>query len=246
LTPATQRLSFIIPNFVTCTGLCFGLAAIFLCFHNEFVWSAWLITLCVLLDKLDGTAARLLNASSKIGVELDSLSDFITFCVAPAILVSTALVQPGRPLHGMPLAIIAYASAATYVVAGAVRLAKFNCLEQQGEGLKRNFVGIPTTICGAFLATLMLVFFKYDLIDLAGPYMPAIMAICALSMVSTLLLPKLGKWERNWMNYFTMANAVIVPALILTHTCPEYLLGLNITYVFVGVIAASRPSYKVV
>ncbi len=245
MTTAKQRLAFVVPNFITCVGLSLGISAIFLCFHGDFWNAGWLLAACVIVDKLDGTMARLLNAGSPIGVELDSLSDFVTFCVSPGILVSTALTAPGGPLNTTYWAVVAYASSLVYAIAGAVRLAKFNCLEHSGEGLKRNFQGIPTTMCGGLVSSLMLVAIKYDLMATVGPYLPAFLVLCGMAMVSRIYLPKLGRRKMRWLNLFTAANMGIMPALIILRTLPEYLFAMAVIYIVVGVIAANRKGYEV-
>lgn len=240
-----QRLAFVVPNFITCFGLSLGVVAIFLCIRGDFWNAAWLLTACVVVDKLDGTMARLLNAGSQIGVELDSLSDFVTFCVSPGILVAAAVTAPGQTLAEPPGLILAYASAIIYAVAGAIRLAKFNTIEHSGDGLKRNFEGIPTTMCGALLSSLMLVLIKYDLVAACSAWLPGLLVVMGISMVSHLYLPKVMRRESRLLNYFTAFNVILVPVLIVSHQLPEYLLAITLLYVVVGVAAVNRRGYEI-
>jgi len=240
------RLTYVIPNLITCSGLALGVVAIFLAMHDRIMSAAWLVTLCVLLDKLDGTAARLLKAGSDIGVQLDSFSDFITFIVAPAVLVATALTSKTSLYGAMPVAAMAYASALVYVVAGAVRLAKFNCLEQSGEGPGGFFIGLPTTLGGAFFATLLLTLDKYDVFQIAAPYLPLLLVVYGMLMVSGVYLPKLGRRKMKVVNLFFATNLAVVPVLIICRILPEYLLFLVLLYVLVGVIFANRKGAEIV
>ena len=141
--------------------------------------------------------------------------------------------------------IIAYASAIIYAVAGAIRLAKFNTIEHRGEGLKRNFQGIPTTMCGALLSSLMLVLVKYNLIAVTGVWLPALLVILGIAMVSQVYLPKLVRRSSKFVNYFTVLNVAVMPILIVTHQLPEYLLAMTMLYLVVGMAAVNRRGYEI-
>ena len=234
-----------IPNLITCSGLALGVVAIFLCMHGLVEQGAWLVAFCVLLDKLDGTAARLLKAGSDIGMQLDSFSDFITFILAPAILVATALTSGTGFFGQMPASLIAYSSALVYVVAGAIRLAKFNCLEQSGDGPGEYFIGLPTTLGGAFFATLLLTLYKHSLLAHVAPYLPLLLIVYGMLMVSGIYLPKLGRRRMWFVNWFTVFNLVVVPILIVLRLYPEYLLVLVLTYLSVGVVLANRKGTEI-
>ena len=75
---------YVIPNAVTSASLVVGLLVMVAAMDGRFEAAGWLMVMCVLLDKLDGTTARLLGATSKFGVQLDSLADLVVFGVAPA------------------------------------------------------------------------------------------------------------------------------------------------------------------
>ena len=70
---------YLVPNFFTAVSFLMGCASILMCFEGELYWATWLILWSVLLDKVDGTAARLLGASSEFGSELDSMADLVAF-----------------------------------------------------------------------------------------------------------------------------------------------------------------------
>lgn len=234
-----------VPNLVTCLGLGLGIVAILLSIRGDFWNAAWLLAACVVVDKLDGTMARLLNAGSQIGVELDSLSDFVTFCVSPGILVAAAVTTPGQVLAEPPGLIVVYASAILYAVAGAIRLAKFNTIEHAGEGLERNFQGIPTTMCGAVLSSLVLVLIKYDLLAAASIWLPGLLVLLGIGMVSRVYLPKLVRRSSRFINYFTVFNVAVMPILIIAHQLPEYLLAMTMLYLVVGMAAVNRKGYEI-
>lgn len=87
---------YIVPNLITSTALFLGFSSIILSFQGDFKKAAWAILLAGIFDMLDGMAARLTNTTSKFGIEYDSLSDLISFGVAPGLLAFTWAFQIGR------------------------------------------------------------------------------------------------------------------------------------------------------
>ena len=121
----------IIPDTFTCCNLLCGSVAVLMATQNAFVWAFVLILCGAFFDFFDGLSARALKAPSKIGVELDSLADDITFGLAPAMMVTCYL----RPIIGW------WSLAALLMAAfSALRLAKFNVDERQTS----SFLGLAT------------------------------------------------------------------------------------------------------
>ncbi|MGN7311784.1 CDP-diacylglycerol--serine O-phosphatidyltransferase [Alkalicoccobacillus gibsonii] len=132
-----------IANALTLINLGFGALAIIYVFHDQLRVGLLLIAIAAVFDRLDGAAARKFNATSELGKQLDSLSDIISFGVAPAMLMyQAALVEFGIP--GAIFAII-------YIMCGALRLARFNITESN-----QYFVGLPITAAGCILTFLTL------------------------------------------------------------------------------------------
>ena len=101
-----NRVKYLIPNSITASSMLMGLASIYLAAREDFVMAAWLILWGVLLDKLDGTMARLLDACSEFGVQFDSFADFVVFGIAPASLIYFLMANWSTRDHGptpMPL-----------------------------------------------------------------------------------------------------------------------------------------------
>ncbi len=113
-----RSLSRILPNMVTLLALCAGLSSIRFALMDNFSWAAAAIVLAAFLDNLDGRVARLLSGDSRFGVELDSLSDFVSFGVAP-VLVIYLWSWDGRT--GFAWALVTF-----YVICASLRLARFN------------------------------------------------------------------------------------------------------------------------
>lgn len=138
-----------IPNAITCCNLISGcLSILFLC-YNHVLWAASMIFVAAVFDFLDGFAARLLNVKSPLGAELDSLSDLVSFGVAPSFIVAWFLckVNIGWWFHSFNLfTILAFILA----VFAAVRLAKFNLDPRQST----SFIGLPVPVVGLFIASL--------------------------------------------------------------------------------------------
>jgi CDP-diacylglycerol--serine O-phosphatidyltransferase len=135
----------LLPNLVTLVGLCAGLTALRLAYAGQFEPAAALLVFAAAIDGLDGLLARKLNAASSFGAELDSLSDFVNFGVAPALLVYQAA------LAGAPDA--SWTAALIFAVCACLRLARFNVSRGHPIVGKAHFVGVPAP-AGALLGLL--------------------------------------------------------------------------------------------
>ena len=139
----------LLPNAITVLALCSGLSAVQFAVNGNTAGALGAITLAALLDSLDGRLARLLDATSRIGAELDSLADCISFGVAPAVVLFIWGLDGTRA--GWPVALV-------FAVCVALRLARFNTLLDDTEAppfAKEFFTGIPSPM-GALLALLPL------------------------------------------------------------------------------------------
>jgi CDP-diacylglycerol--serine O-phosphatidyltransferase len=238
---------YAIPNVVTCASLLAGLLAISSAIAGDFHGSAWLILLSVLLDKLDGTAARLLKGSSQFGLQMDSLTDMIVFGVAPAVLVLAGLAGEKPVLQAQAiwlpgLRYAAYIGAFWYVIAAALRLAKFNVVSEDYG--KQYFFGVPTTVCGAFVASFFLVGLRYPWLRAYLQLLPVAMFLLGFSMVSRVPLPKLRAAKTIPGNIWVFGNVAAVYTCGLARLCPEYLLAVSVIYMLVGSLVAMARGVK--
>lgn len=137
-----------LPSCLTVGNLFLGIMAILLAIQEKRLWeyAAIMVIIGMLLDGLDGRVARMLNAQSEFGKELDSLSDVITFGVAPAVIMYVSVFQP------MGIGIGGWIVTAIFPICGAIRLARFNV----HPGEPGYFIGLPITAAGGILATLAL------------------------------------------------------------------------------------------
>lgn len=146
----------IIPNLITLLNLLLGCVAVTIAFGGDLVIAALLIAACSILDFLDGTAARLLNARSEIGKQLDSLADLISFGLAPSVIAYTyminSLLQEGLMYHHGFMSFVPYL-AFMITLCSAVRLARFNIDSNQTT----SFIGLPTPANALLFASIPLV-----------------------------------------------------------------------------------------
>ena len=164
-----------IANSLTMVNLAFGSTAIFCITVESFTWAAFLILLASVMDVLDGKAARYFNSISEIGKNLDSLSDLVSFGIAPALLI---FVQVSSETFFSLVAVISL----IYICCGAYRLARFNTMNISGY-----YIGLPITAAGMLLAFLSLISItKLPVLAIA------ITLILAIFMISKVKVPKLN------------------------------------------------------
>lgn len=141
-----------IPNTITCCNLVSGCVAIAYAFSGNIELSFTWIIIGAVFDFFDGMSARLLNVSSPIGKELDSLADVVTFGVAPSTILFSELSVMSYPAILEPLRSILPFTAYIMAAFSALRLAKFNLDERQTLG----FIGLPTPANALFWGSLII------------------------------------------------------------------------------------------
>ena len=171
-----NRKLLFVPNSVTAANIVVGFIAMIAAADGKFRLAVILLTVSILLDLADGRVARLLNATSKFGQEMDSLSDSLSFCAAPAFLVHQAIL---RPLGGAGVFV-----AVSFVLAGVYRLARFNLTSNEHEKASQT-TGVPTPIAAGYLMVLVLM---KDHVPPAAAAM--VVLLLALLMLSRWHLPE--------------------------------------------------------
>jgi len=147
---ADRKARMILPNMLTLIGVCIGLSSIKFALDEKFKLSIIAIIFAALIDGLDGRIARLIKGTSKVGKELDSLTDVISFGVAPSFVMYFWLLNNLGKL-GWLLCLI-------YVVCVALRLARFNVSSNEESSWKDNFFeGVPSP-AGGILVLMPLIF----------------------------------------------------------------------------------------
>lgn len=180
----------LIPNIVTIIGMCFGLFALKFAMNQQWEVAVIFIVISGFIDGMDGRLARLLNATSNFGLELDSLSDFFNFGVAPALLLYLWKTQE---IKG-----IGWAVALFFVISQALRLARYNCSqdEKDDEELsiirERFFIGIPAPLGGGLsTAPMMIEFFMNKHFPSMQFSIPAEFIIVYLVFISYMMVSRI-------------------------------------------------------
>jgi len=217
-----RRGVHLIPNILTTGNLFSGLASVVLVFHGRFEAAAIAILIAMVFDVLDGTSARLTDSTSEFGVEYDSLSDLISFGLAPGFLIyAWALKSPG-----MLGAAVMFA----YVSCGALRLARFNVMGNSGDN--RFFTGLPIPAAAGFIST----FYIFDrhighLSEVILPYVViALSLLMSFLMVSTVKYRSAKQLKFHGQHHFMylvwavliLVSVMAYPQLMLFMICLGY------------------------
>jgi CDP-diacylglycerol---serine O-phosphatidyltransferase len=193
----------LLPNLVTILGLCAGLTAIRFAFEQRFEVAALLIIFAAVIDGLDGLLARKLKAQSSFGAELDSLSDFLCFGVAPALVVFFFALSDA-PGFGWIFALI-------FAICCCLRLARFNVTRDAPPPPGRaHFTGVPAP-AGALLAMLPLYLTLEGVLNAAA--VPLVVALylgtvgCLMVSRIPTLSPKGVRISRDHVPFVLVATA---------------------------------------
>jgi CDP-diacylglycerol--serine O-phosphatidyltransferase len=240
------KLRYVIPNSFTALSLLLGVGSIVTGQLGNLEMAGWMIVWCALLDVLDGIAARLLKATSDFGAEFDSMADLVSFGVAPAMLV----LQTGMSIGGVEFDTGAFwvlvASVGVFVLAGALRLARFNLATDKPR--TGWFLGIPITVAGGgLISTGVILLARYDEIAAAMPlhaYLPILMFVLALGMISTIRFPKITKRESNLVNGFQLFNILASYYCGITRSYPEFLFFMGLFLLIAGIIGGTITKSK--
>ena len=155
----TKKGVYLLPNLLTTAALFCGFYAILAAMNDKFEIAAVAIFVAMILDGLDGRVARMINAQSDFGAEYDSLSDLVSFGLAPALIVYLwALVYMKD--FSIAWGKLGWMAAFIYVACAAIRLARFNTQLSNNE--KRYFIGLPSPSAAAVMVGMVWVFNDLD------------------------------------------------------------------------------------
>jgi CDP-diacylglycerol--serine O-phosphatidyltransferase len=211
-----MRKIYIVPNFVTTANLFCGFYSVVSSMHGDFTTAAWAVMAASVFDMLDGRVARLAKATSEFGVQYDSLSDLVSFGMAPGILLySWALAPYGR---------LGWLAAFLFTTCGALRLARFNV--NTGIVPKGFFQGLPIPMGAGMVATFVI--FSQSMGWAVEQIQPVVLVLTfgvASLMVSTIKFPSFK--ELNWRSRASFGYLLVgVLAMILIAVRPEVTLFL--------------------
>lgn len=216
---------YILPNLFTTGNLFCGFWAIISVFQENFYYAAIAILLASAFDILDGKVARLSGATSKFGVQYDSLADLVSFGIAPALLAFSWALRP----YGK----FGWLAAFLFVVCGALRLARFNVQSSSGEA--KYFKGLPIPAAASMIALTILLYF--ELIETGGVkdivilVMIYILAFCMVSSIRYFSFKELNLAKRKPFSIFIF---VILSMIVIAYQPIIVLFGFTLVYVFSG------------
>lgn len=223
-----MRKIYIIPNLVTTANLFCGFSSVTSAIHKDYTTAAWFILAAAIFDALDGRVARMAKATSQFGVEYDSLSDLISFGMAPGLLLYLWALEPfGR------LGILA---SFLYVCCAALRLARFNVNTEVVS--KAFFQGVASPIAAGSIATFVIFSEATGLPSaeffVSKELLALIQALALASlMVSSIPFPSFK--ELNWRSRSSFGYLMIaVMIMVLIAVRPEITLFIVISVYLVA------------
>ena len=222
---SSKKTRYLLPNILTLGGVCLGISSIKFSIDGNFNLAVTLILLAAILDALDGRIARLIKGTSEFGKELDSLTDFVSFGIAPVlILYFWELNNYGK---------LGWAIALIYSVCCVLRLARFNLTKiEDNERWKNNFFeGIPSPVGGLLILTPLI----YELTGLEfnlniknlTPFLTILIALLLVSKIPTLSLKKISISSKTTVFLLLAAGIIFISLLFYTF---ETLLIFSIFY----------------
>ena len=208
---SSKKTRFILPSLLTIIGVCLGISSIKFSLDQNFSLAVIFLVFASLLDALDGRIARLIKGTSEFGKELDSLTDFVSFGIAPAfILYFWELKNYGK---------IGWAITLIFSVCCVLRLARFNLtkISEEAEWKRNYFEGIPSP-AGAVLILLPLVYelseFQLNIdVKKFTPYLVIAVAVLLISNIPTFSLKKI-KTTSQLTIFLLFGIAIIFVSLI--------------------------------
>jgi CDP-diacylglycerol---serine O-phosphatidyltransferase len=228
------------PGFLTVTNLMLGFSAIVIAAdHGNFQLAAVLIIIASIIDALDGKVARFMNSSGEYGRELDSLADIVSFGVAPSYLIySTCFAGMGRD-NGIGN-LLALAITVTPLIFGALRLARFNLTQVEGEH-RDEFAGLPIPVAAVTVASFVLFNYRiWDRMELTILMIPLVL-IVSLLMVSRIRYQTMPRFSfRDTKQNLAKLVSLLVLILCLILFKSLALFPIAIVYIAVGVVRRLR------
>jgi CDP-diacylglycerol--serine O-phosphatidyltransferase len=230
-----RRGVYILPNLFTTGNLFCGFWAIVSVFQEKFFLAAIAILLASVFDLLDGKVARLSGATSKFGVQYDSLADLVSFGVAPAVLAFSWALRPFGQLGWL--------AAFLFVFCGAFRLARFNVMSASGE--TKYFKGLPIPAAATLIALTILLYLRLietgwikDIVILVMIY------ALAFLMVSSIRYSSFKELNLARRKPFSIFIFIVLSMIVVIMEPVIVLFGFAVLYIFSGPANMIRAWYK--
>lgn len=222
-----KRGIYILPNAFTSLNLFCGFISIVAAIDERFEFAAIAILIAVIFDSLDGKIARATHTTSQFGIEYDSLSDLVSFGLAPSLLMYIWVLKPmGR---------VGWLAAFLFTVCGALRLARFNTMAE--ETPSSHFLGLPIPAAATMNSTTVLFCSKYSI---PAPEMPVIFLLgvyfLSFLMVSTIKYESFKKAELFKKMKFNVLVGIILVFVVIAQKPQLFLFSIGLVYVSSGPI----------
>ena len=232
-----RRGIFLLPNLMTLGALFSGFYAIVAAIAGDFNEAGWALFLAGVFDALDGRIARLTNTQSAFGAQFDSLSDMVSFGVAPAFIsFSWAFPDIGR---------LGWAASFIYMSCAAMRLARFNV--QLGSVDNRYFVGLQSPMAAALVGFIPWVSFRHgvEVTSVVAYGMVFITILAGMLMISNYKYHSFKEvYVKGTVPYLAFV-AVVILLVVIAQEPPEVLLTLCVVYVASGPLGALWRRIKI-
>lgn len=202
---------------------------------EKIVWGSVCIGIAAIIDFLDGFVARLFNASSEIGKQLDSLADVVSFGVAPGLILYQLLrITYAQMNGGIDISLWALMPAVLFPCAGAYRLARFNTDRSQQYGFK----GVPIPAAGLVIASLPIILF-YNYYDINELLLNKWMLYGITIILGWLMISKLPLLSLKFANLSVKSNVSKLILLFIAIIAAIFLKWLAVPVVFICYIIVS-------
>jgi CDP-diacylglycerol--serine O-phosphatidyltransferase len=230
-----RRGIYLLPNLFTIAGLFAGFYAIVTAMEGYFNYAAVAIFVAMIMDFFDGRVARLTNTQSAFGAELDSLSDMVSFGVAPALVIySWSLEGLGK---------LGWLAAFIFAAAGALRLARFNTQVLVAD--KRYFQGLPIPAAAGVLASMVWLCVDSEILGNIVSMMTAVLAIIiAILMVSNVRYYSFKEIDLKGRVPFVAILLVVLAFVGISLDPPKILFLIFFCYALSGPILTLYALYK--
>ena len=224
----------VVPNLFTAINMFCGFLSILSASDGNYNYAAWLIFIAAIFDALDGLVARLTNSSSELGVELDSLSDIVSFGAAPSFLLYKTYFYTfdiwGIIISSLPL------------IVGGFRLARFNI---QLVGFSKSFfLGLPIPTSALTLASFVLAFFNDGYSKPISDFITPLVLVLSYLMISNIRYETIPKFTIAGVKEKPFHFIFLIAALLLVIFMNKP--GLFLVFVILILIGIFRHLYKLI
>jgi len=230
----------VLPSLVTLLALCAGLTSIRMSIEQRFDWAIAAVAIAAFLDGIDGRVARFLKSTTRFGAELDSLTDFVNFGVAPAILLFVwALDDAGS---------VGWTVALIFAICAALRLARFNSALQgpkKPEWQSNFFVGVPAP-AGAMIVLLPV---YLEFIGAPHGFLTAPLVMVYTLAIALLMVSRVPTWSAKLIGH-QIPRDLVLPLFVLVVIVVALLVSLPfetmtvLTLAYLGSLPLSWRSFQ--